>query len=75
MIVIEHDGRRIVREGSFHDLARMDRSAVDRAAEEILRGDQAMAAVQVEYAENLVLARTKMDFEKFPRERGRGKDG
>jgi hypothetical protein len=72
MIVIEHNGRGIVREGSFHDLARMNGSAVDGSAEEILNGDQAMAAVQVQCAENLVVAGTQMDFEKFPGERGRG---
>jgi len=50
----------------------MNRSAVDRAPEEILNGDHAMAAVQVQRAEDFVLAVTEMDFEEFPRERRRG---
>jgi hypothetical protein len=72
MIVVEDHGRGIVRESRLHDLARMNRGAVDRAAEEILNGDQAMAAVQVQCAENFVVAGTEMDLEEFPRERGRG---
>src|ERR1700733_272659 len=75
MIVVEHKGRGIVREGSFYDLARMHRSAVDRAAEEILNGNQAMAAVQMQRAKNFVLAGTEMDFEEFPRERRGGEHG
>jgi hypothetical protein len=37
-----------VRESLFHDLARVHARAVDRAAEQFLEGNQAMAVVQMQ---------------------------
>ena len=47
-------GRRIVGERLPHDLARMNARAVDRAAEQLVERDQAMATVEVQAAEDLV---------------------
>ena len=46
MVVIEHDGRGVVPEGRLHDLSRMNGCTADRAAEEVLDGDQPMPAVE-----------------------------
>lgn len=54
MVVRKDHRRRVVRECLPHDFARMHAGAVDRAAEELVEGDQAMAVVEVQAAEHLV---------------------
>jgi hypothetical protein len=54
VVVREDDRGGVVLEGLFDDLAGMYGGAVDGAAEELLAGYQAMAAVEVDERENFV---------------------
>ena len=53
MIVVEEHSRTAVRDDSLHDFARVDRSAIYCAAEEVLHCNQTIADVKVHQAESL----------------------
>jgi hypothetical protein len=50
----------VVPEGFLHDFARVHRCAVDRAAEQVLAGDQSVTVVEVDQREDFVLALRKV---------------
>ena len=50
----EDDGGRVVLQRALHDLARIDRRAVDRAAKQLLVADQPMPRVEEQAAKHLV---------------------
>ena len=54
VIVAQDHRRRVVGERAFDDLARVDRRAVDRAAEQLLVADQPVPRVEEQAAEHLV---------------------
>ena len=63
----EDDRGRVVAKRAAHDLARVHRDAVDGAAEELLEGDDAVAAVEEETGENLAGVGAKPGGEVAPR--------
>lgn len=72
-VVVEDDGSGVSYECRFDHLSRVSRGAVDRAAEEILDGNQTVTAVEVQHTEDLVLAGAEVHAEKLAGER-RGRE-
>jgi hypothetical protein len=52
VVVRQDHGSRVVAQGFLYDFARMDRCAVDGAAEQVLAGDQSVAGVEVDERED-----------------------
>ena len=64
MVVREDHRGGVVRQATPHDFARMHAGAVDRAAEQFLEGDHAMAVVEEQAGEHLVrIARARRDLQ------------
>src|SRR5215469_17431253 len=64
MVVGEDHRRRVVQQYLPQHLARVHAGAVDRAAEELLEGNEPMAVIEIEAAEYFVGAITQLGHEK-----------
>src|SRR5215475_8655569 len=67
MVMGENERRGIVRQSLAQHLPRMYPGTVDRAAEELLEGDEAVAVVEKQAAEDFVGSIAQLRHEKGPR--------
>jgi hypothetical protein len=67
VVVREDDCGGVVLQGFLNDFARVDACAVDRAAEELLTGDEPVTVVEVDQGEDFVLAIGEFCHQEVPR--------